>query len=218
MNRYAVPMRPGGLREMKKSQTRQLIADTAASLFRARGFDDVTVDEIAAVAQVSKKTVFNHFPTKEDLVFYKAEEREAMSLAAVREREPGVSILDSFRQLCRSQTRLVAGIRRDQAQPRGFFDLVNANPSLQRKMYEVNAHLVDTLAEAVAAETEAEPDDPIPSIVASTLIGAQRALYRRLRERVASGDDDETIERAHHDDVRRVFDRLRDGFGDYPSR
>ncbi|MDP9844818.1 TetR/AcrR family transcriptional regulator [Streptosporangium lutulentum] len=211
-------MREGGLRELKKTQTRRLIADTAASLFRDRGYDEVTVDEIAAVAQVSKKTVFNHFPTKEDLVFYRADEREAMSLAAVRERPAGVSILDSFRQLCSEQVGLIPGIRRDLARPRGFFDLVNDNPSLQRKMYEVNAHLMSTLAEALAAEAEAETDDPIPAIVASTLIGAQRALYRRLRERVASGDGDETIEAAHQRDVRRVFDRLRDGLGDYPPK
>ncbi|GII59799.1 hypothetical protein Pth03_81880 [Planotetraspora thailandica] len=211
-------MREGGLRELKKSQTRQLIADSAAKLFRARGYDDVTVDEIAAVAQVSKKTVFNHFPTKEDLVFYRADQREAMSLAAVRERPPGMSILDSFRQLCDGQTRLIPGIRRDLTQPWGFFELVNANPALQRKMYEVNAHIVNTLAEALAEEARAEPGDLIPPLVASTLIGAQRALYRRLRERVASGGDDEAIIGAHHDDVRRVFDQLRDGLGGYPPQ
>lgn len=211
-------MREGGLRELKKNQTRRLIADTARTLFRARGFDEVTVDEIAAAAQVSKKTVFNHFPTKEDLVFYRSEEREAMGLAAIRERPSGVSILDSFRQLCLSQTRHIPQIRRDLEQPRGFYDLVNDNPGLQRKMHEVNAHLTNTLAEALAAEARAEPGDPIPPIIASTLLGAQRALYRRLRQRVAAGDDDQAVERAHLHDVARVFDRLRDGLGDYPPR
>jgi AcrR family transcriptional regulator len=213
-------MPSSGLRELKKGQTRQLIADTARDLFRARGFDEVTVDEIAAAAQVSKKTVFNHFPTKEDLVFYRAEEREAMSLAAVRDRPPGVSILDSFQRLCVAQTRQIPAIRRDLEQPRGFFDLVNSSPALERKMYEVNAHLADTLAGALAAEAGVEPDDPVAPVVAFALIGAQRSLYRRLRKRVAGrpDDDDETIERAHHRDVSRVFDRLRDGLGDYPSR
>jgi AcrR family transcriptional regulator len=207
-----------GLRELKKNQTRRLIAATANSLFRARGFDEVTVDEIAAAAQVSKKTVFNHFPTKEDLVFYRAEDREAMSLAAVRDRPEGISILDSFRELCLAQTRFIPGMRQDLTQPRAFYDLVSANPSLQRKMHEVNERIVRTLAEAMTAEAGADPDDPLPHIVASTLVGAQRALYRRLRERVRGGETDEVIARAHRRDVERVFDQLQDGLGDYPPR
>lgn len=208
-----MPMSTGGLRELKKNQTRQLIADTAKALFRERGFDEVTVDEIAAAAQVSKKTVFNHFPTKEDLVFYRAENREAMSLAAVADRPAGVSVLDSFRDLCVAQIRHVPGMRRDR---RGFYDLVSANPSLQRKMHEVNERIIRVLADALAAEAGAEPDDPLPHVVASTLVGAQRTLYRRLRQRVAEGAPDEEIERAHRADVERVFGLLATGLGGYP--
>src|ERR1700734_564034 len=92
-------MQPVGLRELKKSQTRQVIADVAADLFRRNGFDAVTVDDVAQAAQVSKKTVFNYFPTKEDLVFDRAEAREQALLAAVRERPAGVSVVESFRRL-----------------------------------------------------------------------------------------------------------------------
>ncbi|GIH51559.1 hypothetical protein Mro03_67380 [Microbispora rosea subsp. rosea] len=212
-----MPMRAGGLRELKKNQTRQLIADTANALFRARGFDEVTVDEIAAAAQVSKKTVFNHFPTKEDLVFYRAEDREAMSLAAVTDRPAGFSILDSFRAMCLAQTRLIPGMRRDLVHPRSFFDLVSGNPSLERKMHEVNERITRVLADALAAEAGAEPGDPLPRIVASTLVGAQRALYRRLRQRVREGGPDEEIGRAHRADVERVFGLLGKGLGGYPQ-
>jgi AcrR family transcriptional regulator len=102
-----------GLREMKKAQTRQIIAETAADLFRRRGFDDVTVDEIAQGAQVSKKTVFNYFPTKEDLVFNRADTREAHLMAAVREGLDSGSLLESLRQLCLRQTLLIERLRRD---------------------------------------------------------------------------------------------------------
>ncbi|MBX6386588.1 MAG: TetR family transcriptional regulator, partial [Microbispora sp.] len=180
-----------GLRELKKNRTRQLIADAASELFRARGFDAVTVDEIAAAAQVSKKTVFNHFPTKEDLVFYRAEDREAMSLAAVTGRPAGLSVLDSFRAMCLAQTRLIPGMRRDLVQPRSFYDLVSSNPSLERKMHEVNERIIQVLTDALAAEAGAEPGDPLPRVVASALVGAQRALYRRLRQRVREGGSDE---------------------------
>ena len=62
-----------GLRQRKKQQTRQLIADTAWRLFADRGFERVTVAEIAREAQVAVATVFNYFPTKEDLFFYRLE-------------------------------------------------------------------------------------------------------------------------------------------------
>src|SRR2546423_13153737 len=62
-----------GLRELKKEQTRQLIADTAWRLFADRGFDRVTVAEIAREAQVAEATVFNYFPTKEDLFYWRPE-------------------------------------------------------------------------------------------------------------------------------------------------
>src|SRR3954470_1538131 len=72
-----------GLRERKKRQTRELIAATAQGLFRERGFDAVTVDEVAGQAGVSRKTVFNYFATKEDLFFSGLELFEERLLAAI---------------------------------------------------------------------------------------------------------------------------------------
>ena len=88
---------------------------------------------------MSKKTVFNRFPTKEDLVFYRADEREAMSLAAVRERPPGISILELVPAAVFPSRPGSTGGSGGISLSRGFYDLVNGNPSLQRKMYEVNA-------------------------------------------------------------------------------
>src|SRR3954463_2290716 len=85
-----------GLRARKKQQTRELIAETARRLFAERGFDRVTVAEIARAAEVSEKTVFNYFPTKEDLVYWQLEAFEAQILGAISERAPGESALAAF--------------------------------------------------------------------------------------------------------------------------
>src|ERR1700749_4944522 len=85
-----------GLRERKKLRTRQLIADTAWRLFAERGFDAVPVAEIAREAEVSEATVFNYFPTKEDLVFHRMEAFEQELLRALRDRPAGESIVEAF--------------------------------------------------------------------------------------------------------------------------
>jgi AcrR family transcriptional regulator len=84
-----------GRRERKKQATRQHIAMTAVRLFLERGFDDVSVAEIADAADVSKVTVFNYFPSKADMVFELAE--SADPAGAVRARAPGESPLDAVR-------------------------------------------------------------------------------------------------------------------------
>ena len=88
-----------GLRERKKQQTRRAISDAAMRLFLERGFDQVSVAEVARAADVSEETVFNYFPTKEDLVYERMDTFEHELLAAVRERPVGESRLARVRPL-----------------------------------------------------------------------------------------------------------------------
>src|SRR5436305_8564741 len=85
-----------GLRARKKRQTRAAIAAAAMDLFQSRGFDAVTIADIAAAADVSRKTIFNYFPAKEDLVFVAGRERRAALVKAIRERPPGTSPVAPF--------------------------------------------------------------------------------------------------------------------------
>src|SRR5581483_9366052 len=85
-----------GLRERKKQRTRQLIADTARRLFAERGFEAVPVAEIAREAEVSEATVFNYFPTKEDIFYSRLEAFEEELLANIRDRQPGESVIGAF--------------------------------------------------------------------------------------------------------------------------
>src|SRR5438045_7062206 len=96
-----------GRRERKKQQTRERIAETARRLFAERGFGRVTVAEIARAADVSEQTVFNYFPTKEDLVYWRLGAFEEELLRAVREREPGESALAAFRRFLLGQQGLL---------------------------------------------------------------------------------------------------------------
>src|SRR6478735_3819299 len=103
-----------GLRERKKRAAREGIAATARRLFAERGFDAVTVAEIAAAANVSEKTVFNHYATKEDLVFAGGEARLAQLLADIAQRPPGTAVLDVFRASSEAMLDVVArGERED---------------------------------------------------------------------------------------------------------
>src|SRR3954449_6788324 len=86
-----------GLRARKKRATRDAIAASARRLFAERGFDAVTVAEVAVAANVAEKTVFKHFATKEDLAFAGREERLRRLLADLAERPAHASVLDVFR-------------------------------------------------------------------------------------------------------------------------
>src|SRR4051812_29484183 len=87
-----------GLRERKKRETRRLLAELATYMFAEHGFDHVKVSEIAAAANVSEKTVFNYFSTKEDLILDGREEVESELLRTVVSRPPGESILAAVRR------------------------------------------------------------------------------------------------------------------------
>src|SRR6201996_3200947 len=89
----------GDRRSRKRQATRQSISDSATRLFLERGFDSVTIDDIAAAADVGRMTVFNHFPRKEDMFFDREGEIQALAFDAVRNRGPGVSAIEATRKL-----------------------------------------------------------------------------------------------------------------------
>src|SRR5947209_13197856 len=96
-----------GLRERKKQRTRQLIAESARRLFAERGFEAVPVTGIARAAEVSEATVFNYFPTKEDLVYWRLGTFEDELLATIRDRDTGESALSAFRRFILAQRGLL---------------------------------------------------------------------------------------------------------------
>src|SRR5215203_6030158 len=97
-----------GLRERKKEKTRRLLADTARRLFAERGFEAVKVAEVARAADVSEATVFNYFPTKEDLFYSGLEAFEAELLSSIEDRARGESVLAAFGRFVQEPRGLLA--------------------------------------------------------------------------------------------------------------
>jgi AcrR family transcriptional regulator len=180
-----------GLRERKKRQTRQAIAKAAKRLFLDRGFEQVSVAEVARAADVSEQTVFNYFPSKEDLVFDRMDTFEHELLSAVRERPEGETPLRAFVRfiLDRSDTAMAGEGRRRVAE---LTRLVTASQSLMARERQIVAKYTDALATLLADETGVGPDDIEPRLAAEAMMAFHRSLVdfarRRARSRKSSAD------------------------------
>ena len=151
---------PEGLRERKKRAARAAIAASARRLFAERGFDAVTVAEVAAAAEVSEKTVFNHFATKEDLAFAGREEGIAQFVAAIANRPPGKSVLDVFRTMTHTVLDVfVAGGDEDLL---AVAKIIRGSRALQERLTVGWESGAAAITAAIAETTGADDDDPIP--------------------------------------------------------
>lgn len=179
-----------GLRERKKLRTRQLIAQTARRLFAERGFDAVPVAEVARAAEVSEATVFNYFPTKEDLVYQGMEAFEGELLAAVRDRPAGESVVTAFGRFVLRPRGFLA--EPDAAAARhltAISRMIAASPALLAREREILARYTRSLATLIAEDTGAGPDDLRPWLVAHALIGTHQSLIGLVRRHLTASQD-----------------------------
>ena len=195
-----------GLRETKKRRTREEIAHEAMRLFAARGFDHVTVAEVAAAANVSEKTVFNYFPTKEDLFFDEVPQREEALVAAIRARGDGESILAALRALQVDECpRLCTP---------GFADfarIIEWSHALQVKELEVMAHFARVLAEAMQVELSLDERDA--RIAAGLLVSVHRQVFRSARAQALEGRHGPRAVRQLRADLERGYELVEHGLG-----
>lgn len=196
-----------GLRDLKKLQTRTAIADTALRLFMKRGFDHVTVAEVADEAGVSEKTVFNYFPSKEDLFFDEVDEREAALVAAIRERRPDESIVGALRR-----NQLAGCGRMCSAGFVGFARLIESSPALRAKELEVMARFTRTLADTLKEELGC--DDLDARVTASLLVGVHWQFFVIARQRALAGRHGPAAVRRLRADLERAYELLERGLGD----
>jgi AcrR family transcriptional regulator len=209
-----------GLRERKKLRTRQLIAETARRMFAERGFDAVPVAAVARAAEVSEATVFNYFPTKEDLVFHGMETFETGLLAAVADRPAGEPIVAAFARFVLQPRGFLAAQDDDAARYlTGISQMIAASPALLSREREILARYAASLAALIAEDTRAEPDDLRPWAVAHTLIGIHQILIEFVRRRLLRGPTDHA-RLAHEVSTRgrQALGLLEQGLADYGAR
>jgi AcrR family transcriptional regulator len=200
-----------GLRERKKQETRQQISDVATAMFAQRGFDAVTISQVAEAAGVAKMTVTNYFPRKEDLVFDRAGAVVASLAAAVAARAPGESMLTAIRRdYARAAAR--ADVTMGLSSPQ-FARMIEASPVLTSRGLEMLDQRERALGDAIAAETGVE--DPQQRIVAALLASVHRVLYAEGWRRSLAGQPRAEIVADLAAEAERAFDRLEPALGDY---
>lgn len=203
-----------GLRERRKRETRQAISDIATEMFASRGYDQVTIAEIATAAGVAKMTVTNYFPRKEDLVFDRAEGIIRHLAEVIATRAPGESLL--------------AAVRRDYADAvaRGdvslglsspaFARMIQDAPALASRALEMLNQREQALGAAIAAETGT--DSAQQRVVAALLVSVPRVLSAEAFRRSLAGQSRDEIRAVLAEQAAAAFDLLEPALGDYLIR
>jgi AcrR family transcriptional regulator len=195
-----------GLRERKKREMRARIADTALRLFKERGFDQTTVAEVAAAADVSVKTVFNYFPAKEDLFFDRADEVEQIWLDAVADRRPDEPLLAGLRRRVLS---------RFADHPNGpgvdFRKVLAGSTLLQARGQQMWASHEDAIAGALAERLGASADDATARVLAHQVLSIHPMMLRMVEIWTEHGDPPAVVRDRALQLINRAFDILEHG-------
>jgi AcrR family transcriptional regulator len=214
------PADPGpelGTRELKKRRTRQLLNETAWRLFAERGFEHVTVAEVARTAGVSEATVFNYFPTKEALVFDGMLAYEQRLLDAVEGRDVGETALDALARF------LTDGA--DHAAADGVGEMIAvtarmmaASPALRARQEVILADHARALAQLLALETGADAEDPGLQASVHALQGVHRTVLDGTRRAALAGERGERLAASVRSVVAAAVMPVAEGLGGYARR
>lgn len=206
------PPPPAGLRERKKQATRLAISDVATRLFIERGFDRVTVAEVAEAAGVSVNTIFNYFATKEELFFDRGEEVGGEPARMVRARRPGEPVLAALERGLREKGAMSVY---EGARVLPFLATIEASPALKARERALFDRSEELLADALREAVGARGDDPAPQIIAALITALEWTIIREHRARLLRGEPDKKIRAALGRIAKRGFALLRDGVGSF---
>lgn len=173
-----------GRRDRRKRLTRAAISECGWKLFATRGFDDVTVAEIADLADVAVGTVFNYFPTKEAILFDRADELRAELVGSVLRRPPDQGVVTAFREWHdRTIGFLTAGDR-----TRRLLELVAGSASLRAHEHDLDDRYRTALTAALGGSA-----DPVPALLSAQLVALHRTVADRARDLILAGTPRRTV-------------------------
>jgi AcrR family transcriptional regulator len=207
---FGEAVRMTGLRERKAARTREAISRAAIGLFCARGFDAVTMSEIAAAAEVGRATLFAYFPTKEALVLDRVQDDDPCRVFSGR--PPGVSLTGAlrghYRELAaRFGPAEVEGTNR-------IMGLIVSTPALMTGLHRMFDRQRDELAALLAAQ---DPDDTsglTAQVVAAQTVGVILAVTSRFYGRLVAGEPARVAAKCLADEADAAFGLLEAGIGD----
>lgn len=184
-----------GRRERKKQQTREKIASVAMELFLERGFEQVTVTEVAEAADVSINTVYNYFPTKEDLIFGLHQPMETSLAGIVRQREKGEPLLPFLRHLLLSSLEPMKAMPtpKQYATRQQIFRVIGESPTLQARGRQMTEAAEEDLAHAFADDMGTQGDDIVPHLIAHLILTLYARIFAEYQRRQLKGESSEEI-------------------------
>ena len=189
-----------GLRERKKQKTRDTIIKVALDLFAEHGYEQTTIAEIANAAEVSPRTIFAYFPTKEDIVFCQMPEAQERLAQALRERPDGATALDALRDY-------IAGSLDSDPNAMLRKRILESDETLRGGERARLGPFEELMVEAIAEDLHAGPDDIRPHIVAA----AAAAAFTTVRERYPAAPPESYSPEQAMAVIDDVMDFLRGG-------
>jgi AcrR family transcriptional regulator len=161
---------PFDRRSRRRLATRQAISNTATRLFFERGFDRVTVDEIAAAADVGRMTVFNYFPRKEDMFFDRDEEGREILRETLRHRDPRIAPSETLRLLAHQLVAEGSPIVEFSARSQEFIKTIEGSETLKARARAIRDEIAQVVTVALAESAGREPTDPLAQLAAGLLL------------------------------------------------
>ena len=189
-------------------QTRERIREAAAILFFERGYDAVTVAEVARAAGVSSVTVFNHFARKEDLFFDRTTDAVELVQSAIRDRAVGTDVVTALENMSLRLSEERSPLSGIDPRSEEFFRTVAGSPALISRAREIAAELQDVLIVELERDADFCGD---AKLLAAFFIAGYSSLLVTTAGRVLAGDRDESTVDDHRSRLHRLFAALRNG-------
>jgi AcrR family transcriptional regulator len=210
-----IAMEPVGLRELKKERTRRHIADTAARLFAARGYEQVAVGDVAREAEVAEQTVYNYFPTKEQLVIDRDELVQERLCELIRSRPPSTTPAGAVRDFVLESVTHIRSIPRRQW--RGELGYLAAiSPAVHRLALEMTDRQAAALADAISESTDIPPE--IARLQGMALASVLQTIISEAGHRTDQGQSQTRITDELYPIIESMLDELDRWFhGSVPS-